>query len=221
MLNINCQNKRGVLAELIGMTLGDGSVGNYAKYRKIGSKYKKDPNAPPRCQYVRIYCNMKEDQYAQEIYKVLCDVFDKKPCWRYRPKINELYVEISQKNLNNLLGIPAGDKIKNKVRIAPWIFLNKIYLRNCLRGIFDTDGCCYLTGKKYQIIDFTSKNIGLLDDIFNALNFLNYHPYRMVDRVELGRQQEVLRFFREVKPKNQKHYRHQNAAVANVVTARL
>ena len=189
-------------AELTGMILGDGNLGNY-----------------PRCNYLRIYCNIKERQYANEIRKILEKVFSKK-CYEYkRPSEGISYLEISGKNLDRKLGIPIGDKIINKVRISEWIFEKEKYIISCLRGLFDTDGCCYLTGKKYRIINFTNRNKVLLQNIYKALRILEFHPYKSGGRnIEIGRKKEVERFFEMVKPRNLKHYRF-NARIAKVVKA--
>lgn len=203
------------LAELIGMYLGDGNLGNYPKYRKTKL-------SESRCQYLRIYCNIKEKQYIKEIYKVLNKVFNKKPYLYKRPKEGVVYLEISLKNLDLSLGFPIGDKIKNEVYIPNWIIKKESYLVSCLRGLFDTDGCCYLTGKKYLIINFTNKNQVLLKTIFKGLKLLGFCPYISGKRnVEIGRQDEVRKFFDKIKPRNRKHYRFLKAGVANLVKARV
>lgn len=185
------------LAELIGMYLGDGNLGKH-----------------PRCHYLRIYCNIKEKQYAEEIKKILEIVFKKKSYEYERPSEGVEYLEILLNDLDKLLQIPIGSKIRNKVRIPNWILRNKKYTIACLRGLFDTDGCCYLTGKKYKIINFTNRNIVLLEDIDKALRILNFHPYKRGGRnIELGKKEEVKRFFEVVKPKNIKHFRF-NAEIA-------
>lgn len=192
------------LAELIGMILGDGNLGRH-----------------PRCHYLRVYCNIKEKQYAKEIKKILKIVFKKKSYEYERPSEGVEYLEISLTNLDKLLQIPIGDKIKNQVKIPKWIFSNINYIIACLRGLFDTDGCCYLTGGKYQIINFTNKNKALLADIKKSLGLLRFNPYESGGRnVELGRQEEVKRFFNIIRPRNLKHYRY-NARVAKVVKAHV
>ncbi|MBI5123772.1 hypothetical protein HZA75_08000 [Candidatus Roizmanbacteria bacterium] len=189
-------------AELIGMILGDGNLGNY-----------------PRCNYLRIYCNIKERQYANEIRKILEKVFSKK-CYEYkRPAEGISYLEISEKDLDKKLEIPIGDKIVNKVKIPKWIFKKEKYIISCLRGLFDTDGCCYITGKKYRIVNFTNRNIVLLRNIKEVLEKLKFHPYSSGGRnIELGKQKEVNYFFELIKPRNLKHYRF-NAKIAKVVKA--
>ncbi len=191
-----------ILAEIIGITLGDGELFDY-----------------PRCQRLRIYCNIKESDYLNEIEKIIRTFFRKKPYTYHQPYKGESYIEIYKKNLNILLEMASGDKIRNKAKIPSWIFKNKKYLKACLRGLFDTDDCCYFTGKKYQIINFRSANPHLLKDISKGLKILGYNPYIMNRKVELGRQKEVTNFLKEIKPRNKKHYRYINAGVANLVKA--
>ncbi len=206
-------NKNKNLAELIGMYLGDGNLGNYPKYTKKKSKL-------PRCSYLRIYCNINEKQYASEINNILIKVFNKRPYMRERPEESIVYFEISLKNLGLYLGFPVGDKIKNKVDIPEWIFAKKQYLSSCLRGLFDTDGCCYRTGGKYLIINYTNLNQVLLKSIHRGLEILGFHPFSRGNKnVELGRQGEVRKFFDKIRPRNIKHYRFLKAGVANLVTA--
>ncbi len=182
-----------ILAEIIGMTLGDGEIFNCK-----------------RCQRLRIYCNIKEKDYLGEIREMLSIYFNKKPYIYHQSYKGESYAEIYKKDFYEFLEMPAGDKIRNKVNIPSWIFKNENYLKKCLRGLFDTDGCCYLTGGKYRIINFTSKNTVLLNDIFAGLKKIGYNPYKMKNKVEIGRQEESLNFFRKIKPRNKKHYKYIN-----------
>jgi intein/homing endonuclease len=182
------------LSELIGITLGDGNLGHY-----------------PRCHYLRIYCSLKEEQYAKEVIKILKNIFGKKPYCRRMKERGVLYLEISKKNLDKILGIPIGSKKENQVRMPSWVLQNNNTLISCLRGFFDTDGCCYVTGGKYKIINFRNVIKPLLDDTYNGLMQLGFNPYRRENAVELGRQCEVSRFFDTIAPRNLKHYKYVEA----------
>lgn len=204
---LNVQHKMNLkqnadLAELIGIILGDGNLGIYPKY-KNGINTGKS-----RCQYLRIYCNINEKQYAKNLKDILIKVFKKKPYVYKRIKEGELYLEISKKDLDKELKIKIGDKIKNQITLPQWIFSQDKYLVACLKGLFDTDGCCYKTGKKYLIVNFTNKNAKLLNQIYKGLKQLNFHPYKITGRgIELGRQLEIKNFFSIIAPRNRKHYR--------------
>jgi len=139
----------------------------------------------------------------------LTKLFKKKPYKYVRKSENVLYLEISMKDLGLKLKLPIGDKIKNKVRIPDWISSNKIYLAKCLRGLFDTDGCCYLVKRKYKIVNFRSHNLKLINDIEEGLISLGFSAYvRVGKNVEIGKQLEVLRFFSIIKPRNNSKLKH-------------
>ncbi len=68
-----------------------------------------------------------------------------------------------------------------------------------------------LLEKKYRIINFINKNKVLLENINKALKLLDFHPYKKGGKyIELGRQKEVEKFFKMIKPRNIKHYRYNN-----------
>jgi len=59
-------------------------------------------------------------------------------------------------------------------------------------------------------VNYTSHNMDLVEDIYNALVMLGFHPYAGQARVELGRIAEVKRFFKLIVPSNDNHYRFDN-----------
>lgn len=179
-----------LLAELIGITLGDGNIGRYK-----------------RCLYLRIYFNPKQSQYLSEVEKLLIEFFNKKPYRYFRRDAGVEYLEISKKDIDEVLFLKVGDKIKNKLIFPDWIWEKESFLISCLRGLFDTDGCTYLTGGKYKIVNYCSHNRYLLQDVYKALEYLGFNPYVRSVNVELGRQAEVQKFFGIIKPRNQNHYR--------------
>lgn len=180
-------------AELIGIYMGDGNLGHY-----------------PRCQYLRIYFNPRQKQYIEAVTNLLVKQFGKNPYEKYRRDARVTFLEISLKDMSGYMGFPTGSKIRNKIRIPSWIRISNNYTKACLRGLFDTDGCIYITGGKYRIINYTSHNYSMLEDIYNALKDLGFHPYNRQSSVELGRIAEVERFFRLIKPRNNNHYRFDN-----------
>ena len=170
--------------------MGDGNIGRYK-----------------RCQYLRIYCNPKHIQYIKEVEKILTNFFKKKPYIYFRKDAGVTYLEISKKNIDSILQIPVGDKIKNKVSVPKWIWKKNSHIKSCIRGLFDTDGCLYITGGKYKIVNFCSHNPLLLRDFKRGLERLGYNPFIRRSNVELGRMAEVEQFFKEIKPRNLQHYR--------------
>jgi hypothetical protein len=135
--------------------------------------------------------------------------FKKVPYQHFRKDAGVVYLEISKKNLDLILGYQVGSKIRNQSTIPIWIWDKKLFLISCLRGLFDTDGSIYKTGGKYKIVNYCSHDLTLLKDIKKALEILGFHPYsnNINTNVELGRQLEVNRFFKEIKPANNRHHR--------------
>ena len=179
-----------LFSELLGITLGDGNIGSY-----------------PRCNYLRIYCNPRQNQYIEYVGEILRKFFKKRPYRYFRRDAGVVYLEISLKNLEVLLGIKVGSKIRNKSTMPKWIFKKRSHLKACLRGLFDTDGSIYITGGKYKIVNFTSHNPVLLRDIKKSLQLLHFNPYSKPGCVELARKLEIVRFFKEIKPSNLRHHR--------------
>ena len=125
-----------------------------------------------------------------------------------------LYSASAARSLHRL-GLPFGNKIKQGARIPRWVFRNKSYLRACLRGLFDTDGCVYgflrkppSRGSKAIISFEFGKGSFLAKDAQRALGRLGYLPRMMPHRNEcrLAFNEDTVRFMREIKPANEKHW---------------
>lgn len=140
-----------LLAELIGIVLGDGSISEHQ---------------------VTISMNSKTDgPYGNSIKKLISDLFGISSTLKIRKK-NTLQVTVSGKNLVEFLlkcGLKRGDKVVQQVDVPKWIFEDKKFIKGCLRGLIDTDGGIYYhnhttKGIKYRHIGlcFTSRSLPLL-----------------------------------------------------------
>jgi hypothetical protein len=72
----------------------------------------------------------------------------------------------------NGVGLPCGNKIRNRASIPSWIFENEKYLKACIRVLIDTDGSIYALKPNYPNllqICFKNKNSRLLVDFGIAL----------------------------------------------------
>ncbi|MBI4450306.1 hypothetical protein HY634_04555 [Candidatus Uhrbacteria bacterium] len=111
------------------------------------------------------------------------------------------------------LGVPLGDKIRQRVDIPTWILRNPAYLRACIRGLMDTDGCTYLDTHRYRnrvyrhmCIGFTSASPPLLRSVLRAFRGWNLHPTQNSRKhMLLRREVEVVRYFAEIGTSNPKH----------------
>lgn len=178
-----------LLAELIGIILGDGNINKYQ---------------------LKISLNAKTDvKYADFIYDLCYKLFKLKAAKRVRKK-NTLDLVLSSVNLTNYLvtlGLKIGDKIRQSVNIPNWILEERKYAVACLRGLVDTDGGIYyhkhsVDGITYRHIGicFTSYSPQLLKSVyeifiklgFNAkINFNGGHIF-------LYRKDEIKKYFEEI-----------------------
>ena len=107
-------------------------------------------------------------------------------------------------------GINAGNKIVNQSTIPKWIFKNKMFLRACIRGLIDTDGCIHRMSKRdSQLlrINFKNYNRTLLEDTRRAFLILGFNPSKIInDNVfYLSRQSEIRKYLKEIGFSNKKH----------------
>jgi len=170
------------LAELIGIMLGDGNIFAFE-----------------RCQRLTISCNGSYKTYTKHIKDLVRDIFKKEPSILKRSKANCHDVCLYMQDIGKALELPVGNKIKNKVKIPLWILSRKRYIRRCLRGLFETDGC-YGLSKKYHVeyMEFCSRSESLRQSVYKALISLGYSPQISNKYVRLAKKDQVRRFIAEM-----------------------
>lgn len=170
------------LAELIGITLGDGNIFQFR-----------------RCQRLTISCNSSYEDYIKHISRLVKGIFKKEPSILKRSKANCSDVCLYMQDIDKALGLPMGNKLKNSVQIPEWIFDKKPYLIKCLKGLFETDGHYGLSRKFYvEYIQFCNKSKSLKESVFNGLKYLGYSPQLGNNYVRLARKGEVHQFIKEM-----------------------
>lgn len=177
-----------LLAELIGILLGDGSINEYQ---------------------VRVYNNNKTDRnYAYFIKKVIHHLFKINVSITVGDK-NTVIVTASNKNLIVFLidcGMKKGDKMLNGADVPEWILKDNEFTKSCLRGLVDTDGGIYFhqhttKGIKYRHMGlcFTSHSKAILNSVHKMFLRFNLnckiaggrHIF-LYDRKEVGRYMEII-----------------------------
>lgn len=180
--------KSSLLAEFIGVLLGDGSINEHQ---------------------VRIYNNNKTDRnYAYFIKKIISNLFKMPSTITVRDK-NTIIVTASSKNLVDYLvkcGMKKGDKILNGADVPEWILKDKEFSKSCLRGLMDTDGGIYFhnhitQGNRYRHMGlcFTSHSKTLLNSVHKIFLGLNLNckisggrRIFIYDRKEIGKYMEII-----------------------------
>lgn len=188
------------LAEFIGIMLGDGNLTKIKGY-KIG------------VYSIRIVGDSRFDRYylinfvkplIEELFEIKVNLYKIK-------KENGLNVNAYGLNLVNFLeekGLKAGDKIRSQVTIPNWIKNNNLYLRACLRGLYDTDGSVYkLTNQNSHQISFRNYNYTLITDVRESLLSLGIKCSKISkgNEITITKKSELQKFLKEVGFDNLKH----------------
>lgn len=173
------------LAEFFGIMLGDGHLSHFQVVVNLGNK---------------------ESSYANYVSLLIKKIF------KIQPKISirktgyrDVYFGstlITSWLLNEGL---VHNKVKSQVGVPKWIFTNRDYMKAFLRGFFDTDGSVYKLRCGVQI-SFTNYSYPILLSLQKMLFKLRYKSSNVSsDKIYLTKIDNIIRFFREIKPKNQKH----------------
>ena len=167
--------KDGDLAELIGVTLGDGHIGKF-----------------PRTEVLRISANSNNldfiDRYAYLVEKI----FKKPPHIGKKNSSNCTTITIYEQHISKRLSIPTGSR-KDIISPTPfWIFNNKKYILRYLRGLYEAEGCycIHRPTSTYKFI-FSNRNKSILANVHRLLIGLGFHPCKSGYQVQISRKKEV------------------------------
>ena len=160
------------LAELVGILLGDGSIG----------VYKSIVNGKEKTQYrIKITLNaIKDADYADYVSDLMQLVFGKRPIKTKRKFENTLDLCLfGRKHIELLLRI--GMKLSPKWQRAtiPKQFFTPTLSKLVLRGCIDTDGCVsnvYNNGIRYPRIELKICPSPMQSQLVNLLDFHGFKP---------------------------------------------
>lgn len=176
------------LAELVGILLGDGHIGN--------EQWSITLNA------------IKDYEYSLYVNNLIKKLFGFIPTSKVRNDSNVIVITGSGKRSINYflkLGLKIGNKVKQQVDVPDWIKLSKKFKTTCLRGLVDTDGGIfnhrYTVNKKkysYKKLNFVNRSVPLLKFVHKTLGEFNFHPKIILNvenkRVWLYNESEVKRY---------------------------
>lgn len=173
------------LAEFFGIMLGDGHVSHFQ---------------------VLVHLGTKEAAYAEHVRGLIRRLFRAPAKVAVRSTgYRDVYLGSTLVTSWLLKNGLVGNKVKSQVGVPPWIAASPAFAKHFLRGFFDTDGSVYKLRFGVQIA-FTNYSMPLLEDLQKIISVLEYTPSAISGpRFYLTKQDDVRRFFREIRPKNPKH----------------
>ena len=188
--------KSALLAEFIGIMLGDGCLSSQFQ---VGIAFNSETD--------RAYGTYLQDLF-QRLFTVSATI-------QPRSKTRGWTVVASSRALVEhlqVLGLVQGNKVANQVDVPRWIWTKPSYQQACLRGLMDTDGSVYryahrVYGHRYDHVGlcFTNHSRPLLLAAERLLKNCGFRPRAGGYHVYLHRQEEIRRYFRVVGSRNPKH----------------
>lgn len=173
----------GDLAELLGVVLGDGYIGQHE-----------------RTQVLRIVSNSNNQGFIERYSQLVDKVFAKTPSVISRKTSQCVNITIYQKGIAERLHLQTGAKTHRIFILPEWIAVSRAYKIRFLRGLYETDGCLAHHEKTYtHKFIFSNVNQSLLDLVFVLLCELGFHPTKTKINVQLSRKEEVVQASRLLK----------------------
>ncbi|MBR9692142.1 hypothetical protein GOV06_05145 [Candidatus Woesearchaeota archaeon] len=141
------------LAEFIGILAGDGHI----SFNTCQSK-------------ILITCNfLTEYDYLTYVKGLILKLFNINVKVRKRNNINAAIICFYSSALVSFMNQIGYYKHKINIIIPSWIKTNDTYMATFTRGLFDTDGCVFVSDKagspKYPCVELTTINLKLAEDI--------------------------------------------------------
>ena len=168
-------------AYIIGIALGDGNLSN--------------PNK--RAVRLRISCDTHYPILIKHIIKSLKLLLPNNKIGIIRRKSSCTDISVYSNFLPKLLDWKwyAGPKDKQNVQVPTWIKTKSKFIKECLRGLLQTDGCIY-KDRGYTMISFVNTSTNLAYDVFKMINTLGYRPNMQKFKQENGKIKYTIRLSR-------------------------
>ena len=185
-------------SEFMGIMLGDGNL--YSK----NYQHQLDVSLNP-IDYPRYF------SYVKNLMKILLNREIKISQHKGKGASLRVYSKEIVKALIDL-GLMAGDKTKNQIRVPDFTFKKDSFVIRCLKGLFDTDGTILVDNKRDMRISFQNCSRKLVKDSYRMCMTLKiipspkirYNKKRIAWRVDIAKKDSVKKFFQIVKPEKLK-----------------
>ena len=167
--------RNGDLAEFIGVVLGDGHIQKF-----------------PRTERILIFSNASNTGFVERYTRLMRELFAKEP-YVYKVTGQEcIRIGIYQKHISDRLQIPIGARKDLYLPVPEWILSNDDYVVRYLRGLYEAEGSeSHHTPTSTHKFVFPNTNQSLLQNVFELLTRLGFHPHMDPKRVQLSRKAEV------------------------------
>jgi hypothetical protein len=152
--------EREAWAYIIGAALGDGNLSS--------------PNG--RATRLRITCNAGYPNIGIEIRGALTTLLPRNRVSIVdRSKENCFDISVYSNRLNDWMPwqVGKGSKAAQNARVPSWIKGSQNYMRACLKGLIQTDGCIY-SDRGYLMVNFTNNTKDLVEDAREMIEALGY-----------------------------------------------
>jgi DNA-binding transcriptional regulator WhiA len=181
--------ERQVEAFVVGAALGDGNLSN--------------PNG--RAVRLRITCDSKYTNLINEIRDALVVLFPKNKVALVLRKDNCVDVSVYSNQLITMMPwkVNNGTKYDQQARVPSWIFTQKMYAQECLRGLILSDGSIY-RDRKYVMINICTNIKILAKDILELASILGFEGKLYVTNQPSGKPKFTIRFSKNTEKMLQK-----------------
>lgn len=194
--SITTPEKNLLLAEFVGIMMGDGNINDYSIRVTLDS--------------------VADDKYILFVIALMEQLFGVIPKLYQDKNSRAVDLVIARKNLVEFclsIGLKKGDKLRQGLDIPDWVKENKSFSLVCIRGLVDTDGCFFnhvykVNGKEYNYakIAFTSKSPQLLNSVSEILIKLGIYVRMTKDGndLRLESQKDVIKYIELIGTSNPK-----------------
>lgn len=167
--------KNGDLAELIGAILGDGYIGAF-----------------PRTEVLRIVASANNEGFIKRYSELVEKIFQKVPTVKKRNSSEAVNITIYEKHIARRLFMQTGSKAHVLLPMPEWISMSRNFTIRYLRGLYEAEGSVSYHKKTYtHKFQFANTHPSLLDNVFNSLVGLGFHPHRSKRQIQISRKEEV------------------------------
>ena len=167
----------GNLAELIGVLLGDGHLQKF-----------------PRTERLLIFSNSNNPCFIRRYTNLVERLFKKKTYVYKQSGQNCTRISLYQKCISERLGIPTGARGAISITVPEWILENRDYVVRYLRGLYEAEGSLSHHEPTYtHKLNFSNLNATMLENVYELMVSLGFHPSRDAKRVQISRKDEVRR----------------------------